>query len=68
MQNFQPPLPDRLLRLPQVLDLTGVKKSTWWAWCRSGHAPQGLKLGPGVTCWRESEIQAFINSAPRKAA
>jgi hypothetical protein len=31
--------PQRLLRLPQVLELIPVSKSCWWQWVRDGKAP-----------------------------
>jgi prophage regulatory protein len=55
--------PDSLLRLPQVLDLVPVGRSTWWAGVRDGRFPQPVKLGPRTTCWRQSEIVAFIENA-----
>lgn len=49
------------LRLPQVLSLIPVSKSTWWAWVAAGTAPQPLKLSERVTVWRKSDIQDFIS-------
>lgn len=51
---------ETLLRLPQVIDLLPVGRSTWWAWVKSGKAPAPLKISAGVTCWRKSDILAFI--------
>ena len=39
-QSFDP-----LIRLPQVLQILPIGKSTWWAWVASGKAPKGIKLG-----------------------
>lgn len=52
-----------LLRLPQVLALLGVSKSTWWKLVRDGRAPQAVKLGDRCTCWRAADIAAFIEKA-----
>lgn len=49
-----------LLRLPQVLPLVGVSKSTWWKLVREGRAPQAVKLGDRCTAWRASEVAAWI--------
>jgi predicted DNA-binding transcriptional regulator AlpA len=49
-----------LLRLPQVLALIPVSKSTWWAGCKSGRFPKPVKLGPRTTAWRAVEIAALL--------
>jgi|GEM_PF-6377141 len=51
---------DALWRIPQVLEVTGFRKSKWWELVREGIAPQGIKLGARITVWRASEVQAFI--------
>lgn len=51
---------DRLLRLTQVLELIPVSKSAWWAGCANGLYPKPLKLSPGITVWRSTDIQALI--------
>lgn len=53
--------PERLLRLPQVLELVPVGKTKWWEMVRDGIAPASVKIGPRITMWRESEVQQFIN-------
>jgi predicted DNA-binding transcriptional regulator AlpA len=55
--------PAALLRLPQVLTLVPVCKSTWWKGVRVGRFPQPLKLSERTTCWRASDILALIESA-----
>ena len=52
-----------LLRLPQVLALIPVCKTTWWAGVKSGRYPAPIKLSPRVTCWRSEEIYALIAAA-----
>jgi len=47
-------------RLPQVLAVIPVSKSTWWNGCKSGKYPQPVKLGPRTTAWRVSDIRALI--------
>jgi prophage regulatory protein len=51
------PLEARLLRLPQVLEIIPISKSTWWAGVASGKYPQPIKLGPKITCWRLSDLK-----------
>ena len=50
------------LRIRDVLGRVPVSKSTWWAWCKRGFAPKPIKLSPGTTVWRKSEIDKFIEN------
>lgn len=50
------------LRLPQVLKLIPIGKSTWWAGVKSGRFPQPVKLGPKTTMWRVEEIHGLVES------
>lgn len=49
------------LRLPQVLELMPVGRSSWWAGVASGRYPQPVKLGPRTTAWRVEDIRLLIN-------
>lgn len=51
----------RLLRLPQVLELIPVSKSTWWAGVKTGRFPKPLRLGERCTVWREKDIAALVD-------
>ena len=54
-------LPDNsFLRLPQVLSLIPVGKSTWWAGCKDGRFPKPVKLGQRTTAWRAGDIFALL--------
>jgi prophage regulatory protein len=48
------------LRLPQVLKIVPVGKSTWWAGVKSGRYPKGQKLSPRTTAWKVEDIRALI--------
>lgn len=54
------------LRLPEILKLIPVSKSTWWAGVKSGRFPKSVKLGERITAWRAEDIQAFINEQKAK--
>ena len=56
------------LRLPQVLALVPVGKSSWWEGCKSGRYPKPVKLGPRTTVWRAEDIRAFIEGFSQEAA
>ena len=49
------------LRLPQVLQIIPVGKSTWWAGIQSGRFPKGIKLGPRTTAWRVEDIRQLLS-------
>jgi predicted DNA-binding transcriptional regulator AlpA len=47
---------DRLLRIDDVLALTSIGKSSWWAGVKSGKFPKPIKLGERTTRWRLNDI------------
>ncbi len=49
-----------LLRLPKVLALIPVSRSTWWAGVASGRYPKGVKLSPQCTAWKIEDIRSLI--------
>jgi predicted DNA-binding transcriptional regulator AlpA len=57
---------DPLLRLPQVLAIVPVGRSTWWQWVSTGKAPKGIKLGEKTTAWRKSSIQKFVDDLDKE--
>lgn len=49
------------VRLPQILAVIPVGKSTWWAGCKSGKFPKPIKtLGANTTVWKVEDIHALI--------
>ncbi len=54
-------LPDSgYIRLPDVLKVFPVSKSTFWAGIKTGKYPAGVKLSERVTAWRVEDIRALI--------
>ncbi|WP_119718060.1 helix-turn-helix transcriptional regulator [Cognatilysobacter tabacisoli] len=49
------------LRLPQVLSLFPVSRSTWWAGVRTGRYPKPVKIAERATAWRAEDIHALID-------
>jgi prophage regulatory protein len=50
-----------LIRVPRVLELTGVSKSTLYTMMRQGRFPNSIKLPGGrVVAWRVSTIKAWL--------
>ena len=48
------------VRLPQVLEVYPVSKSTWWAGVKTGIYPAAVKLGPRTTAWPVESIIKLI--------
>ena len=44
------------LRLPQVLAIFPVSRSSWWAGVKSGKYPAPVKISERVTAWRLIDI------------
>ncbi|TKV11700.1 AlpA family transcriptional regulator [Citrobacter sp. wls619] len=51
----------RLLRLAQVLDKTGLKRSQIYSYMKEEQFPKSIKIGPSSVAWLESEIDEWIN-------
>ncbi|OHD24883.1 MAG: transcriptional regulator [Spirochaetes bacterium GWB1_59_5] len=49
------------VRLPEVLAVFPVKKSTWWKGIKDGKYPKGVNLGGRITAWRVEDIRALIS-------
>ena len=53
----------RLLRLPEVLLLTGIARSTIYQWIGEGRFPPPIKIGGGrCSGWRFKEIASWVES------
>ncbi len=50
------------VRLPAVLKVFPVSKSTWWAGVKEGRLPKPVKLGPKTTAWRVEDIRLLIET------
>jgi predicted DNA-binding transcriptional regulator AlpA len=48
------------VRLPEVLKVFPVSKSSWWAGVKEDRYPKPVKLGPKMTAWRVEDIRALI--------
>jgi prophage regulatory protein len=49
------------VRLPAILALYPVGRSTWWAGVKAGRYPAPVKLGPRITAWRVEDIRALLS-------
>lgn len=55
----------QLLRLPQVMSMTGLARSAIYAFEARGEFPTRVKLTQRSTAWRADEVADWINSRPR---
>jgi predicted DNA-binding transcriptional regulator AlpA len=54
------------VRLPTILRVLPVSKSTWWDGVRSGRFPRPVRLGR-VTMWRAEDIRSLIEHLSEEA-
>ena len=60
--NFQNPAPSRFLRLRDVINRVGMKKSSIYALMKKGEFPKQIKLSARSSAWVESEIDEWVDS------
>jgi predicted DNA-binding transcriptional regulator AlpA len=56
------------LRLPQVLSVIPLCKTSWWEGVRTGRFPKPVKLSARCTAWRAEDIRALIKNLSEQAA
>lgn len=63
MTNQKFSLPETgFLRLPAILQIFPIGKSTWWAGVKNGRFPKPIKLGKRTTAWRVEDIKELIEN------
>lgn len=63
MQNPDQLLPETgFVRLPIILKIFPVGKSTWWQGVKDGKYPKSVKLSERTTAWRVEDIKSLIKS------
>ncbi|MDL2259448.1 AlpA family phage regulatory protein [Deltaproteobacteria bacterium OttesenSCG-928-K17] len=61
------PLPhEGFVRLPQVLHVLGIGKTTFWEGIKTGRFPAPLKLGPRTSVWKVEDIRNLITRIAEK--
>jgi predicted DNA-binding transcriptional regulator AlpA len=55
-------LPGRLLKLPEVLRIIPVSRSTWYDGVKSGRYPKGARISKRRVAWCEADILALAAS------
>jgi predicted DNA-binding transcriptional regulator AlpA len=61
MSQIPPTIPSiGFLRLPQVLAVFPVGKSSWWKGVKEGRYPKPVKIAPRTSAWRAEDIIALV--------
>ncbi len=53
---------DRIVRMPELLKITGYSRPTIYRLMSEGAFPKSLKLGKNSIGWKLSTIQAWMDS------
>ena len=60
--------PERLLRLNQVEEMVGLRKSSIYDGMKRGDFPSAVRLSRRAVCWPESKIQEWIAARVKAGA
>lgn len=60
MKTQESSRPQRLLRRPEVIERTGLGRTTLYLLERSGKFPQRRQLTPRVVAWVEAEVDQWV--------
>lgn len=63
--NKKPASGSYVLRLPEVLDRLGVKKTTLYALIKKQQFPEPLKISSRASAWLVSDVDDYIASRRR---
>ena len=62
MTNQKNILPETgFVRLPIILEIFPIGKSTWWEGVKNGKYPKPVKLGQRTTAWKVEDIRLLID-------
>lgn len=53
---------DRIIRMPQVMEMVGLQKSAIYKLIKSGEFPLQIKLGAHASGWLEADIAAWVRN------
>lgn len=56
------------VKLPVVLKVLGIGKTTWWCGIRDGKFPRAAMLGTRTARWNVKDIRALIEKYTEDAA
>ncbi len=50
------------VRVPTILKVLPIGRSSWWQGVKDGKYPKPIKLGERTTAWKVEDIKALIES------
>lgn len=53
-----------IIRLPKVLEMTGLSRTTVWRQVKAGTFPRPVKLGARAVGWPVSAVDEWLRSRP----
>ncbi len=56
---------ERIIRRPDVENITGLSRSSIYAKMATGNFPKPVKLGENSVGWKETDIQNWIAALPQ---
>lgn len=66
--TYTPPKPGKLLRLPRVVEITALGKSSIYAGVKSGAFPTPVRLSARAVGWREDDIDKWVSERVKVGA
>lgn len=66
-ENISGRLEVRILRKPEVKEITGLPDSTLYDYIKKGMFPPPIKIGPRSSGWLQSEVLEWVNEKVRNA-
>ncbi len=64
--SYGPLDPDKMLRPPEVMERTGLSRTTLWRRVRAGTFPAPVELGENSIGWPSSAITAWLENRPQR--
>ena len=58
-------LPERIIRAKEVVEITGLSRTTLWRMEKTGNFPARVSLGVGSVGWRYSKVHEWISRRNR---
>ena len=58
---------DKLIRLPEVQEITGAKRSSIYAWVLAKKFPKPIKCSERSVAWLESEVLGWVSERIQKS-
>lgn len=56
----------RLLRLPVVMELVGIKRTVIYERIKAGAFPATVQIGPRAVAWDEEDLAQWQRNLPRR--